>query len=47
MKNFLPLLLGVLAVFACTAPSSAPQADSAAVADAAQPEVRYYVINDA
>ena len=45
MKHILLLSAGLLAVLACSTP---PQDNDvrAATADAALPEVRYYVIND-
>jgi hypothetical protein len=45
MRYVLLLLAGLLAALACSTPSQNSDF-SAATADAAQPEVRYYVIND-
>lgn len=46
MKNLATLLLGLIAVLACSTPPEATDVRTE-TADAAQPEVRYYVINDA
>jgi len=45
MKHILLLLVGLIAALACSTPPEGTDV-RAATADAAQLEVRYYVIND-
>jgi hypothetical protein len=49
MKHLLSLLLGLIAVLACSTPPEATdaRAETADSQATALPEVRYYVINDA